>query len=330
MIRETKYMPSMLISFLHHIRIIDGLAESTVDQYGYEIMRYFRYLTLIKLEWPNIEDVTDEVVSEFFNEKTVLEADKETITTYLYFLASDKNNEPTTRKRSIMALRTFYTYLHKTEKKISENPLEDIRSPRLGHKDPKVLDLNQCEALISAAMNSPTGERDSCIITLALHLGLRRNEIHLLNLNDFSRQSGTIRIKGKGNKERTLQLNETCFYYLERYLDVRPVLTKDNKDYQALFLSRNNNRMSASAIYRMVKKYCGEIGLDSDISPHNLRDTCATLSNEAGIDLRTIQTNLGHESLQTTQRYIAVNDEQKKKAAYNHPLNKMFRRQMNI
>ena len=153
---------------------------------------------------------------------------------------------------------------------------------------------------------------------------MRLSELIGINLSDISYDNRTIRILGKGNKERVVYLNDTAINAIKDYIAVRP---KDGViDRDALFLSNRKTRISREMVQKMVEKYLKKIGLDNmGFSVHKLRHTAATLMYQYGnTDVLQIKSLLGHENLSTTEIYTHVYDEQVKNAVDNNPLNTMF------
>ena len=154
---------------------------------------------------------------------------------------------------------------------------------------------------------------------LFLNCGLRRAELAAINLNDI-RSDNTLRIKGKGNKQRVVFLNQACLEALNAYLAVRP---RDGvKDRDALFLSRLKQRISLQGVHYVVKGYLKQVNGAEDFSTHKLRHTAATMMYQHGhVDIRVLQELLGHENLGTTEIYTHLNDQQIKDAVESNPLN---------
>ena len=149
--------------------------------------------------------------------------------------------------------------------------------------------------------------------------GMRVSELAGLNLKDVNGE--TVRVLGKGNKERILYLNPACQQAIQDYLSVRDGTNVHPKDQDALFLSRNHRRISVDSIQILVKRTCSAAGLDPErYSPHKLRHTAATLMLQNGVDVRTLQEVLGHESLNTTQIYTHIDNEGLRTAARANPL----------
>ena len=170
------------------------------------------------------------------------------------------------------------------------------------------------------AVDGPDAERDRCILTLFLNCGMRLSELVSINLADVIQNNSTLRIWGKGNKERIVYLNQACLDAIGQYLAVRP---KDGvKDRNALFLSNRGTRISPKTVQALVKKYLDKIGLSGPgYSVHKLRHTAATLMYRYGhVDVRVLQDILGHANLGTTEIYTHTSSTQIEEAMNANPL----------
>lgn len=197
---------------------------------------------------------------------------------------------------------------------------------------PKFLSLEQSIELLNT-IDGKYKERDYCILTLFLNCGMRLSELVGINLTDINYEEKTLRLFGKGSKERIVYLNEACISAIKDYLPLRPNGSiKSSKDKNALFISRNGNRISPKTVQWLVKKYLSEIGLTSPngstgYSVHKLRHTAATLMYQHGnVDIRILKDILGHESLSTTEIYTHLSSTQMEKAAESNPLAKVKKR----
>ena len=206
-------------------------------------------------------------------------------------------------------------------KQIPENPMEELESPKLKKALPKYLSLEESIQLLES-IDGRDKERDYAIITLFLNCGLRLSELCSLNYSDI-KTDGTMTVTGKGNKERTIYLNEMCVNAVKEYMKVRPV--DGVKDKHALFLSNRKSRISPKTVQHIVEKFIEKSGLgDRGYSTHKLRHTAATLMyQKGGVDVLLIKDILGHENLATTEIYTHIVDEQLKDAVSSNPLNKL-------
>ena len=247
---------------------------------------------------------------------------------FLSFLANDRvpegsHDDPgigsAARARKLSAIKSFYNYLSVSTKQIKENPVKDIEFPKIRRSLPKYLTLEESTTLLKS-VSGPNQKRDFAILMLFLNCGIRRSELVGLNLTDV--YDDRIRVVGKGNKERIVYMGASCRKAIDEYLVERnKIVLSDNR---ALFGSRDKNRISVTAVHRLVKKHLLEAGMDStQFSAHKLRHTAATLMLSNGVDLKTLQEVLGHENLNTTQIYTHVESTELKIAAEANPLSKI-------
>lgn len=232
-----------------------------------------------------------------------------------------QNIEKTSLGREISAIKNFYKWL--SRENLAKNPaITIISSPRRAKIIPKALDVEDSfDVLIESknmAINEWQGLRDRAILTLLYGCGLRISEALNLNIGDISEKSESLRIKGKGNKERIVPLLPIIWQNIQAYLDKCPYKQKTG---EPLFLGARGERITARVVQRQVQKLRGYLGLPDTLTPHALRHSFATQLLEQGTDLRSIQELLGHSSLITTQRYTAVKTETLKREYHKaHPL----------
>jgi len=317
--------PDVIRRFLTYHETIKGHSRKTVDEYFLDLRTFFRYMKLSRNLVPRdtaIEDISImDVDLEFV--KSVSLSD---IYSFLSFLSRDKaqhaNSRNTgyglnaaSRARKIATIRSYYKYLYNKEKLIEENPVQDLDSPKLIKTLPRYLSLDESVQLLSS-VDGANKERDFCILTLFLNCGLRISELVSLNISDISADS--IRVFGKGGKERIVFLNDACVAAINDYLKIRKTIAANTP---ALFVSSRRDRISKSTVHNLVKKHISAAGLDSTkYSAHKLRHTAATLMLQSGVDVRTLQELLGHEHLNTTQIYTHVESENLRDAAERSPL----------
>lgn len=309
--------PSYAVEFLNYYSVIKNRSDLTVTEYANDLLTFFRFLKVIRglankdipFEEINVDDLSLDLVSSV----TLTDAYM-----FLVYCKDNRGNNERTRARKATTLRNFYKYLSVQKRLINDNPLQELDSPKLKKTLPKYLTLDESLALLEA-VDGKFRERDYCIITLFLNCGLRLSELVSLNLSDI-RTNNTIVVTGKGNKERTIYLNQACIDAINAYLPFRPV--DGVKDKNALFISRQKGRISPKTIQYIIKNTLEKAGLgDRELSTHKLRHTAATLMYQYGdVDVLAIKEILGHESLSTTQIYTHIMDEQLKKAAESNPL----------
>ena len=311
-------MPFIVQQYALYLRNIRGLSAHTVDEYCMDLRTFFRFIKRdrgLAGDENNLEAISvNDVDLDLIRSITTLD-----IFEFMNFVADSRNNMSSTRQRKSSSLKSFFKYLTVHEKLLMENPTENLTPPKKKKSLPHFLSLEQSIELLNA-VEGPDKERDYCILVLFLNCGMRLSELVGINISDVLHNNSTIRILGKGNKERIVYLNQACLEAIESYLKVRP---KDGvKDRNALFLSNRKTRISPKTVQFIVKKYLDKIGLSGPgYSVHKLRHTAATLMYRHGhVDIRVLQDILGHENLGTTEIYTHISDEQMKKASNSNPL----------
>ena len=227
--------------------------------------------------------------------------------------------------RKLSALRSFFKYAHSKERIIEVDPTADVDAPKKSATLPKYLTVEESVKLLDTVKNdreSKTRVRDYAIIVLFLNTGMRLSELVGLNMESLDPEITTVKVLGKGSKERMIYLNkaarEALIAYLRQRLDPKHVRTSSN----AIFLSGREERISNKTVQWMVQKYLKMAGLGSKgLSVHKLRHTAATLMYQSGkVDIRVLKDILGHEQLNTTQIYTHVVDRNLEEAVENNPL----------
>lgn len=319
--------PQILRDFLSYHETIKGQSPKTIQEYYLDLRIFLRFMMLVKREMPyntdlNTIDITS-VDLQFIESISVSD-----IFDFLSYLANDRLPDnpgdatpgigSAARARKLSAIKSFYKYLTHT-KQLENNPVQDLEFPKIRKSLPRYLTLEQCTQLLKA-VDGPNARRDYAILMLFLNCGIRRAELVGLNLTDV--YEDRIRVVGKGNKERIVYMGAACKAAIDAYLPERnKIVLSDNR---ALFGSRDKNRISVSAVHRLVKKHLLAAGLDaSQFSAHKLRHTAATLMLSHGVDVKTVQEVLGHENLNTTQIYTHIESTELKIAAEANPLSKL-------
>ena len=319
--------PQILRDFLSYHETIKAHSKRTVDEYFLDLRSFFRYLKLEKRLVPKdtpMESIPiDDVDIQLIRSVTLTD-----VYAYMSYLSRDRAAHPnspdtsyglsaSSRARKVATIRSFYKYLTNKAKLLTENPMQDLDSPRLKKSLPRYLDLEESVELLES-VDGANSVRDYCILTLFLNCGLRISELVGLNVTDV--RGDQLRVLGKGNKERVLFLNEACQQALQDWLTERNMLALIDKE--ALFIThQNRRRISRAAVHKLVKKHLAASGLDStQYSAHKLRHTAATLMLQNGVDVRTLQEVLGHDHLNTTQIYTHVDSDDLRTAARANPL----------
>ena len=318
--------PGVVREFLSYHETIKAQSPRTISEYHLDLRMFLRFMKLMR---------AGQSLNVPFEDVDILDVDLDfvgSITTsdvyeFLSWLANDRTTDPdaphaqrgieaSARARKLSALKSFYKYLTVRTKQLQENPVADLEYPKLRRSLPRYLTLEQSAALLNA-VSGVNEKRDYAILMIFLNCGIRRSELVGLNLSDV--YEDRLRVVGKGNKERFVYFGTPCRKAIDEYLVERnkKVLT----DNRALFGSRNGERISVSAVHRLVKKALLQAGLDADqFSAHKLRHTAATLMLSGGVDVKTVQEVLGHENLNTTQIYTHIESTELKIAAEANPI----------
>lgn len=311
-------IPIILEDFLNYLDTIKGKSQNTIKEYYYDLRTFLRFIKrrykLVNKDIPfndiEIEDLDIDIIKKI---------NLQDLFAFLSFINKNRDNSTNTRARKIASIRSFFKYLHNIVELIDTNPTLNLETPKLTKRHPSYLTLDESLTLI----NSIQGEfkvRDYAIIMIFLNCGLRLSELVSIDVDRI--KDDTLTVIGKGDKERTIYLNESTLEAIKQYLKIRP--TKNIKDKKALFLSKRKNRLSVRAVQHLVKKHLNNAGLDPDkLSTHKLRHTAATLMYKHGnVDIRALQQILGHSSVSTTQIYTHLDDEKLRQAVKSNPLSK--------
>lgn len=309
-------MPVIVRQYVMYLRNIKGLSVKTVDEYCLDLRTFFRFLRINRENLKNpIEEITiSEIDLNFIKSISSYE-----IFEFMNYVSDDRNNLASTRQRKSSSIKSFFKYLTVHEKLLDENPAETLTSPKKKKSLPRFLSLEQSVELLNS-VDGADKERDYLMLVLFLNCGLRLSELVSINISDVYYKNSTIKILGKGNKERMVYLNDACLSAIESYLKVRP---KDAViDRNALILSKRKQRISPKTVQFIVKKYLEKIGLGGKgYSVHKLRHTAATLMYQhGGVDIRVLQEILGHENLGTTEIYTHTSSTQIEEAMTSNPL----------
>lgn len=311
--------PEYLLKFLFYLETIKGRSPRTVYGYYIDLRNFIRFLMVDnKIVNSDLEYKDIKIADASF--ELIKNASMNDAMKFLYEFKENHDNDAKARSRKVSAIKTFYKYLTVSSGLLIENPMLNLETPKLRKTLPKFLTLEQSLELLTNVETNFT-ERDFCIITLFLNCGMRVSELCGINLHDI--RDNQLRLLGKGNKERIVYLNNSCFNAIENYLKVLGSGEKIKRaDKEALFLNRYGKRITPRSVERIVEHCLKEAGLDGmGISPHKLRHTAATLLyQDAGVDIRVLKELLGHESLSTTEIYTHVSNKQIEDASNKSPL----------
>ncbi|MCI9016087.1 MAG: tyrosine recombinase XerC [Clostridia bacterium] len=314
--------PDYLNSFLDYTVTILNKSPNTIKEYNYDLAMflkfikiYFKLTTEIDFSKIIIKDVGIDIIKKI---------KLDDIHAFISYLARELKSKASTRARKVSTIRVFFKYLSTKAQLIDNNPAQNLETPKLDQRIPKYLTLEDSKRLLFVAGNEDNrnNERDYAIITLFLNCGIRLSELVNINIKDISFEECKMNVIGKGNKERTIYLNNACMRAISKYLQVRPKekITYSSKD--ALFLSERRDRISNRTVQYIIKKELQKAGLDTNkYSVHKLRHTAATLMYQYGnVDIRALQELLGHASISTTEIYTHVDNNRVRSAVENNPL----------
>ncbi len=293
-------MEEYLNEFLENIEYQKGYSENTVINYEIDIEEFLNFL-------------------KSKNIKTLTRIDYNVVKNYLMYLYNN-NYKRNSVSRKLSSLRSFFKYLH-LKNIIDMNPFNLISSPKKEQRLPKFLYDDDIEKIFEVPnLSNPLGQRDRLILELLYDTGVRISELTNIKLSDINISNNSIKILGKGNKERIVLYGVYLEEILDKYLhDGRLNLLKDKKNDYLVLNARGSNittRGVRMIIDNIIKKACISI----HATPHTLRHTFATHLLNNGADLLTVKELLGHSSLSSTQVYTHITDERLRNIyLHSHP-----------
>ena len=292
-------MREIILKFIDELRYEKNYSEFTINGYLNDLDLFLEFISENNIK--KYSDIEYNDIRLFIN--------------YLYELKYTNK----TMSRYISSLRSFFKYL-KTNNLIKNNPMLLISNPKLDKKLPKYLNYDDIEKLLNAYDNNNyLGLRNSLILEMLYSTGIRVSEIINIKISDISLTEKTIKIMGKGSKERIVYFGSKCYELLKLYLkNSYNKLNINNIDY--LLLSKTGKKISDREVRKIVDDAALIANIDMKISPHVLRHTFATHMLNEGADLRSVQELLGHENLSTTQIYTHLTNERIRRAYLSaHP-----------
>lgn len=270
-------------AYLQHLTVIRGLAEKTVEAYGSDLLFFREFLTELGGSLGQI--------------------DEHTLFLYMVHLRR-KGLKNTSLARNLSSLRGFFEFMVQ-ERLLPSSPAALLDSPKLVRKLPQVLSRQEVTALLARpVMTDRLGVRDRTMLELLYACGLRVSELVSLTAPDFDSQAGLLRVLGKGSKERYVPLHDSAVSLLMSFLrEWRPLF---GPKVDTIFLNRSGLGLSRQGVWKLLRRYALEAGINRPISPHTLRHCFATHLLEGGADLRTVQILLGHSDIMATEIYTHV------------------------
>ena len=282
-------MPSdsklLIESFLDSIWLEKNVSQNTLQSYRNDLIKFESFLSK--------------------GGKTVLNADHLTILSYLSNLL-DNGFSSKTISRNISSMKSFFKYLI-SSKHIDVNPTANIDSPKSGLFLPTTLDVDEVDKILNSPIETHYIElRDKAILYMLYATGMRISELVNLAKHNLDLNRGSVKVFGKGGKERLIPLSEKSVEMLNKYLSSsRDILCKD-RDHMNIFLSTHGRQITRQSIWHRIKVYIKREGIKKEVYPHTLRHAFATHMLNNGADLRSVQLLLGHADLSTTQIYTHV------------------------
>ena len=319
---EKSKQPKRVIEFLNYLENVKGKSINTIKGYSVDLGLFFKFLKVYKGLENNIElEKIEEVEISDLGDNFIKDISLSDIYAFLSFLEKVRNNSAYARARKVATLKSFFKFLNSKIKLIDENPTVELESPKINKRHPVYLTLDQSITVLNSMdKENKNYYRDYCILTLFLNCGMRLSE--LCNIEIEKIKGDTLTIIGKGNKERTVYLNEASIAAIENYLKNRNDLKATEEAKKYLFLSSKYRPINKRSVEILVKKHIENAGFkDQKYTPHKLRHTAATLMYKYGnVDIRSLQNILGHENISTTQIYTHVDDETLREAVKTNPL----------
>lgn len=311
--------PYYLNDFFTYQRVVRLKSERTIESYYVDLRLFLRYLKVkhgvIPQDTPfkfiDIADVPLEYIKSFTKLDTLQ---------YLNYVASVRGNTAKTRHRKLASLRMFFKCLYRDLNIIDSDPTKDVDYPKMHEHLPKFLTLDESVNLLeNMNTDDPFYLRDYCIITLFINCGMRLSELVGLNMQDINLDERSMRLLGKGNKERIIHINDACADAIVSYL---PTRKESETERNALFLSKQGNRISNRRVEQVVENALKDSNLDNrGLSTHKLRHTAATLMYQHGnVDTLVLKEILGHKSISTTEIYTHISNDTLKEAMDASPL----------
>jgi integrase/recombinase XerD len=294
-------MKKQLLIFIQYLSVEKGLAQNTLESYERDLTQYIAFI-----------------------EKSGITAfkDSKKLNIQSYLLQLKKlGRASSTVARNMVSIRSFYQFMVR-ERLLELDPSLNMETPRLDKRLPKVLSIQEVEALLEAPeTTTPHGMRDKAMLELLYATGMRVSELISLNAGHVNLGMGFVRCIGKGSKERIIPLGRIAAKWLHEYIQrMRPQLLKELKADDALFINHLGTRLTRQGFWKIIKKHGREAKILKEITPHTLRHSFATHLLDNGADLRAVQEMLGHADISTTQIYTHVS-KTRMKEVYNrtHP-----------
>lgn len=321
---EDSSLPESVVDFLNYLETIRNKSQNTVKAYRKDLIVFFRFIYLYKGKIKDKNLTFEEIDISDADEELIKSIKLRDLYAFMSFIEKYRNNSSYSRARKVACLKSYFKYLSGKAKIINDNPTLELESPKINKRHPIYLTLNQSIALLeSLDKGNKNYYRDYCILTLFLNCGMRLSELCSINITKI--KNDTLTIIGKGDKERTVYLNEACIKAIDNLLKYRDLKKVSPKNKNFLFLSNRGTPINQRTVEIMIKKHITNAGFtDEKYTPHKLRHTAATLMYKYGnVDIRSLQSILGHTNISTTQIYTHVDDDTLRDAVKSNPLAKI-------
>ena len=292
-------MDKYIEQFLHYLSTERGFSPRTIEAYKHDLGKFSVFLSSI-----NKVELT-----------AITRAD---VGSFVSSLAS--SNAEITKARKLSTVKSFFNYLEGIDV-LKTNPASHVMSPKIPQKEASYLNDEEYQRLMQTVRDVATPyywQRDLAIVTIFLHTGIRLSELVSLTLGSVDLSEGTILIQGKGNKQRRLPLNNEVALVIKKYLSKRPEV-----ETESLFVSKLGSGLSARSVYHLIKRYLKKAGINKvKLGVHSLRHSFGASLLSKGVNLVVIQELLGHTKLETTRRYLHINNSDLRNAVDSLVLNK--------
>ena len=278
--------------YLNYLQYERKLSKNTYASYRYNLLK----------------------VSEFFKDEDLIILNEDDIRTFLY----NSKESSKTNAHYLTVLKSFYNYMLDLNR-ININPCENIKSPKLDKTLPKFLTEEEINKLLNMRLQKPIDYRNKAMLELLYATGMRISELLNLELSNINREDASVKVMGKGKKERIIPMGDITIKYLDLYINEYRNYILKTKQSEYLFVNYNGSRMSRQGFFKILKQLCDDACIKKEISPHILRHSFATHLLNNGADLRIIQELLGHENISTTEIYSHISSEKIKNDYSKHP-----------
>lgn len=279
-------------NYLNYLLYERKLSKNTYESYRYNLIKICKY----------------------FKDEDITYLTSDNIREFLYKSEEDAK----TKAHYLACLKSFYEYMQDINI-IKVNPCENIKSPKIDKNLPKYLTIEEVDKLLDIDLYKPIDYRNKAMLELLYATGMRISELLNLTLSNINIEDASVKVMGKGSKERIIPMSDITIKYLEMYINEYRGLILNDKVSDYLFVNYNGNRMSRQGFFKILKNLADKANIKCEISPHILRHSFATHLLNNGADLRVIQELLGHENISTTEIYSHISNEKIKDDYKNHP-----------